>query len=102
MIVLIERCREVIRFHYIKIFTELIRLLIFYDGYDSNTSIKLFDTSINGRKVIDNIIVSIRKCISLLKDIDSSLWDTLITAQKSTSVVLDVIEKFALHIDDLM
>lgn len=94
MIVLIERCRDVIRYNYIKVMTELIRMMIFYDDYDSNPTSKVFDTSVNGRKVTDSIIISIKKCVNLLKDIDSSLCNTIIDALNYD--VVSVIRKYIL------
>ena len=110
MIVLIKRCKAVIRYNYIKIVTELIRILIFYDGYDTDNnscSDALYDTSPNGRKVVDSIIVSIKKCMNLLKDIDSSIWDNVINSIQSNNSegqdcqqqkisVVNIIKKFIL------
>lgn len=94
MIVLIERCRDVIRYNYIKVMTELIRMMIFYDDNDSNPTSKVFDTSVNGRKVTDSIIISVKKCVNLLKDIDSSLCNTIIDALNYD--VVSIIKKYNL------
>lgn len=103
---MIDRCKDVIRFSYLKIATELIRMLIFYDGYDTNTdthTTTLYDSSSNGIKVIDNIIVSIRKCINMLKAVDSSVWDCIVNALHANSTtdkndfsISDIIKKFNL------
>ena len=104
MIVLIERCKDVIRFSYIKIATELIRMLIFYDGYNTKSNshtTTLYDSSSNGLKVIDSIIASIRKCINMLKAVDTSIWDGIVNAlhnnsNTNCSSIADIIKNFNL------
>jgi hypothetical protein len=64
-----------------KIVTELIRMLIFYEDYDTNKNKyanTLYYSSETNRKIIDSIIINIKECINMLKNIDISLWDGII------------------------
>lgn len=64
-----------------KIATELIRMLIFYEDYDTNKDAyanTLYCSSETNGKIIGIIITNIKKCINMLKKIDVSIWVSII------------------------